>query len=119
MLVTKGTSNPIPKKGSTQHVPSKGRKDNPGCEGSANSAKASEEIISVNSQRDPGSKPEEHGQGIESQERELVCHFGEEAGCEGEVDKCQEGEDAGEDAEIDARWRVTEELVCDCEDGQL
>ena len=46
-----------------------------------------------------------------------MCHGWEEAGCEGEVDECQEGPDAGENAKVDARGRFrirVVELVSGC-----
>ena len=74
-------------------------------------APTQEQILFIHRQRDPAREPEYHGHEIEPQDGVFVRYGGEEAGCEREVDECEEGPEGDEYEEVDAGGRVLVEGV--------
>ena len=94
---------PPPKKNAREiDSPLKGAKHNSGGHDVTDGAPAQGEILLEHRQGDPAGEPEDHGDGIESEDGVLVGGGGEEARGEGEVEEGEEGPDGGEEEEVDA-----------------
>lgn len=57
------------------------------------------DVMIVDGERDEAREPEEHGEGVETEDHERVRDGGEEFGGEGEEDDDEEGPDGDEDHE--------------------
>jgi len=85
------------------NVPLKRGKHNGGNHDIAHIPITQYQIMVENGQRDEAGKPEQHGQGVNTQDGELVCQAREVERGEGEVgDGDEQGPNGGEDEEADA-----------------
>lgn len=82
-----------------------------GARGTARVAPTGQQSAEEDGEGDEAGEPEEHGEGLDGQDGELVGRAGEEPGREGEVDEGEEGPERGEDEEVVLRggvqaWKV-------------
>ena len=68
-------------------------------------------VTAIDGDGDEAGKPEQHGDGVDGQQDELVGIALEEGRGQGEVGQDEQGPDGGEEQEVDLRGRVVAEEV--------